>query len=65
MADLKQVLGSLQPRAKLLAAVSPKSSRFLEAAPNLEHIGYLQQPELSRGLIMLTKNSDRASRGLY
>ena len=32
--------------------------------PDLEHLGYLQ-PELSSGLIILTKNSDRGSRGLF
>jgi len=30
---------------KLLAAVSLISSRFLELAPDLEHFGYLQQPD--------------------
>ena len=66
MAYLKQVLGNKKPRAKLLAAVSPKSSRFLELAPDLEHLGYLQQPDCNvvQWVIILTKNPDGGGPGV-
>ena len=62
MSKSKQIFSQICS-LKLLAAVSLIliRSRFLELAPDLEHFGYLQQPDshVAHGLIILTKNPDR------